>query len=204
MKKYVLGVLLVIMLLIIYLFILSEDKPLAIELEKGLYIVDTFDTQSSRKITLLEAYKIGMDLAEKYDNDSKLVFMGSVNDGEMSGADGKKGDWQGYIKLPDKKLGIIFVIEKGKLKSYEVINSDEQLAINAEDIKVDSSQAVKKAISEFKLKPGNDNFLDGYHYRLIRDEENVFLGIGGQINGKRAEIFINSKTGNYLGGIEEN
>ncbi|XKO54432.1 hypothetical protein ACI2WT_16785 [Lysinibacillus fusiformis] len=86
--------------------------------------------------------------------------MNSVNDGKINGSDGKKGNWQGYITLPNKRLSIIFVIEEGKLKSYDVIDRDEQLPIKNKGIKVDSSEVVKKAISEFKLEPGNDNFFE--------------------------------------------
>ncbi|GED64184.1 hypothetical protein MKX57_09955 [Lysinibacillus sp. FSL M8-0216] len=200
--KIIPGLLLIILLSIIGALTI-RDKLFATELEKGSYKVDSFESLPNKEITLLEAYDIGMDIAKEYDKNSELIFMNSVNDGKINGSDGKKGNWQGYITLPNKRLSIIFVIEKGKLKSYDVIDSDEQLPIKDEDIKVDSNEVVKKAISEFKLEPGNDNFLNGYHFRLIRDEKNVFLGVGGQKTGKRAEIYFNPKNGEYLGGIEK-
>ncbi|MCM3758598.1 hypothetical protein M3197_14120 [Sporosarcina aquimarina] len=157
-------------------------------------------------ITLLDAYFIAMKKAKELDPIPELVFLNSVNDGEMSGKDGKRGNWQGYISLTDTKKSLIFAIEKGKLISYRVGDISYEKTINASSIKIDSTLIVKSATKEFHLEPGpkSDSFSNGYHFRLLRDAENIFLSVDGMINGKPAEIFYHPETGEYMGRVETN
>ncbi|MBD7908585.1 hypothetical protein [Sporosarcina gallistercoris] len=157
-------------------------------------------------ITLLDAYFIGMEKAKDFDPNPELVFMNSVNDGEVSGRDGKRGNWQGYISLTETKKSLIFAIEKGKLISYRVGDISYEKTIKPSSIKIDSSLIVKSAIKEFHLEPSpkNDSFSNGFHYRLIRDAENIFISVDGLINGKQAEIYYNPETGEYMGRVQSN
>ncbi|MGG0643478.1 hypothetical protein ABE021_06010 [Sporosarcina gallistercoris] len=157
-------------------------------------------------ITLLDAYFIAMEKAKAFDPRPELIFMNSVNDGEVSGSDGKRGNWQGYISLRETKKSLIFAIKKGKLISYRVGDTAYELTIKPSSIKIDSSLIVKSAIKEFHLEPSpkSDSFSNGFHFRLIRDAENSFISVDGLIDGKQAEIYYNPETGEYMGGVQSN
>ena len=158
------------------------------------------------EITLLDAYRIGMKKANEFSKKNELIYLNSVNDGRISGGDGKKGNWQGIISLLDSNQRLLFGIEEGKLNAYEVIESSEELTIKDSELKIDSDQIVNYAIDEFKLKPGskNDSFSNGYHFRVLRDEKNIFIAVSGQLDGKGGEIYYNPRNGEYMGRTESN
>lgn len=158
------------------------------------------------EITLLDAYFMSMEKAKEFDTNPELVFMNSVNDGEVSGRDGKRGNWQGYISLTDSKKSLVFTIEKGKLINYRIGDVSYEKTIKPSSLKIDSSLIVKSAIKEFNLKPGpmSDSFSNGFHFRLIRDAENIFISVDGLIDGKQAEVFYNPETGEYIGRVQSN
>ena len=108
--------------------------------------------------------------------------------------------------MPSVKRQMIVGIEKDKLKSYNISDNSEELTISQSEIKIDSSQIIKIAVKKFNLQPSptGDPFSHGYHFRLVRDEKHIFLGVDGKINGQSAEIFFNPKNGEYLGTTKEN
>ncbi|WP_432352881.1 hypothetical protein [Sporosarcina sp. A2] len=158
------------------------------------------------KITLLDAYFIGMEKAKEFDSQPELIFLNSVNDEEVSGRDGKRGNWQGVIALMTTNQRMLFAIEKGKLMEYELLDGTNEPTIKPSSIKIDSTLIVKSAIKEFHLEPGpkSDSFSNGYHFRLLRDAENLFISVDGLINGKQAEIYYHPETGEYMGRTETN
>lgn len=158
------------------------------------------------EITLLDAYFIAMEKAKEFDPHPELLFMNSVNDGEVSGRNGKRGNWQGVLALVNTNQRLLFAIEKGKLIDYEILDGTEEPTIKPSSIKIDSSLIVKSAIKEFRLKPGpkSDSFSNGFHFRLIRDAENIFISVDGLIDGKQAEIYYNPETGEYMGRVQSN
>jgi hypothetical protein len=167
--------------------------------------VKSFNSLPNKEITLLEAYRLGEKLANKYSKNSELVTLGSVEDGLATGADGKKGNWQGVFYLPNINRKMLFDIQKGKLKSYTLFDNLPEPVIKKSEIKIDSDRIVRLAQKEFNLKPGekSDPFSRGYHFRLIRDEKNTFLGVSGKIGSKNAEIFYNPFNGKYYGRTQE-
>ncbi|PEE42556.1 hypothetical protein COL91_25960 [Bacillus pseudomycoides] len=54
----------------------------------------------------------------------------------------------------------------------------------------------------FSLSPGQNVFSKGYHFRLFKDDNNIFLSVIGNKDHKEAEIFFDGVTGNYLGRTE--
>lgn len=172
-------------------------------IENGEYEVKSFYSLPDKEITFLEAYNLGLKQGQKYDKKTVLVFFNSVDDGNISGGNGKKSDWQGVFSLPTVKHHMVIVIEKGKLKNYRIIDSSDELTIPNSELKIDSDQIIKTAIKEFNLQPSpkEDPFSHGYHFRLVRDKENIFFGVDGRINNQNAEIFFDTKTGKYLGGV---
>lgn len=71
-------------------------------------------------------------------------------------------------------------------KSNEVVNDD--------DIKIDSTETIKIAISKFNLKPDED-FASGYHFTLSKIDEKPFITtIGLNDNNQMYRVVINSST----------
>jgi len=169
------------------------------QLKEVSYDVD----ESLQEITMLRAYEIGIEKAKTYDDEPELVYLNSVDDKKVSGGDGKKGNWQGIISLPNKNQRFIFAIEKGELKNFKFMDGSEKLTIKDSDIKVDSDQIVMQAVTEFKLEPGNNQFSNGYHFRILRDEKNIFMAVNGQVDKKEMEIYYNPKDGKYMGNTED-
>lgn len=165
------------------------DKPSSIEkqIENKSYKVESFNSLPNKEITFLEAYKLGLEQAKEYDENVELIFLNSVDDKKVSGQNGKKGNWQGVLALPSINRHMVYVVEKGKLKNYRIIDSSDELSIKDSEIKTDSSQIVKSAIKQFNLQPSpkDHSFSHGYHFRIIRDEKHIFLAVDGQVNGQR-------------------
>lgn len=180
----------------------NNDKK---EIKNNVYYIKSFNSLPNKEITFLEAYQLGFNKAKEFDKNAELMFLNSVDDGLVSGENGKKANWQGVFALPYIKRQIVFVIEKGKLKEYEITDSSDELTIIDEEIKTDSSQIIKSAIKQFNLLPSPKDhpFSHGYHFRIIRDEKNVFFAVDGQVSGKGVEIYFNPKTGEYMGRTEE-
>ncbi|MFP9126600.1 hypothetical protein [Niallia sp. BSM11] len=171
-------------------------------IDYGNYEVDL----PEKELTLKEAYNLGLELGKKFDKEAILLFMNSVDDETLSGYNGKKGNWQGVFALPSVKRQMVFVIEKGKHKSHRIIGNSDELTIPHLEINIDSSQIIKNAVEKYHLQPSPKDapFSHGYHFRLMRDENYIFLGVDGKINGLNAEVLFNPKTGEYLGLTKEN
>lgn len=166
--------------------------------------VKSFKVLPDKEITLIEAYKIGFNEVKKYDKEPQLLFLNSVDDERADGENGKRRNWQGVFALPNRNHDMVFVIEKGKLKKYTIIAASTEYRIKDSDIQLDSDQALKKAIKQFKLKinPKEDVFRHGYHFRLLRDAKNIFLSVRGRSNGNYLEIYYDARNGKYLGRTE--
>ncbi|MGG0657445.1 hypothetical protein [Rummeliibacillus pycnus] len=171
------------------------------KVENGLYDVKSFNSLPEKEISLIEAYNLGLSQGKKFDKKAILLFFNSVDDGIISGRNGKKMNWQGAFSLPTVNHNMVVIIEKGKLKRYRIIDSSEEFTIPDSEIKIDSTNIVNSAIEKFKLLPRDDSFSHGYHFRLVRDEKYIFLGVDGKINNQNAEIFYNPKNGEYLGDV---
>ncbi|MGG4268269.1 hypothetical protein [Peribacillus simplex] len=182
---------------------LSSHIEKELEINKT-YNINSFKSLPEKEITILEAYKLGLHQAKEFEKNPELLFLNSVDDKKISGGNGKRENWQGVFTLPSKNFHMLAVIEGGRLKSYTIISSSTELSIKESEIKIDSNQIVKKAIKQFNLKPDppKNSFSHGYHFRILRDENHVFLSISGQSNNKNMEIYYNALNGQYLGHSE--
>lgn len=155
-------------------------------------------------ITMFQAYQLGLKEARKKDDACELIYIGSIEDGENSGQNGKKETWNMILGLLNEKKRLIVSIEKSKLKKASVIEGLNESTIKNEKIKIDSNTAVEKAIQDFALLPGQNVISKGYHFRLFKEDNNIFLSIIGSKNQKEAEVFLDGVTGNYLGRSQVN
>lgn len=166
--------------------------------------VKSFRTLPDTKLTLIEAYKTGLNEAKKYDKEPQLLYLNSVDDKRADGENGKRRNWQGVFAMPTRNHDMVFVIEGGKLKEYTIITASTDHRIKDSDIQLDSDQAVKKAIKQFHLKPEPKEEVSphGYHFRLLRDAKNIFLAVRSQADGHYVEIYYDPRSGKYLGKTE--
>lgn len=54
-------------------------------------------------ITMFQAYQLGIKEAQKIDDACELIYIGSVDDGENSGQNGKKENWNMILGLLNQK-----------------------------------------------------------------------------------------------------
>lgn len=159
--------------------------------------------RDSTEVSLVKAYEIGFSFAQKKDSSANLLFMNSVDDGINSGFDGKKGSWNLMFALPNKGERILIIIENGKIKDSQIIDKlNKRESIERGEISLNSNIAAMEAINEYALKPGKvENFFNGYHFKLEKEDNNVFLAVVGfNKENNLTNIYFNAKTGEYFGG----
>jgi hypothetical protein len=171
------------------------DTPFAAKVTKN----NSGKKEKQDGITMFQAYQLGLKEARKIDDVCELIYIGSVDDGKNSGQNGKKENWNMILGLLNQKKRLIVSIEKSKLKKASVIEELNEPTIKNDEIKIDSNTAVEKVIQDFSLLPGQNVISKGYHFRLFKEDNNIFLSIIGSKNQKEAEIFLDGRTGNYLG-----
>ncbi|EOP97560.1 hypothetical protein ACS2CL_27590 [Bacillus cereus group sp. BceL296] len=54
-------------------------------------------------ITMFQAYQLGLKEARKIDDACELIYIGSIEDGENSGQNGKKENWNMILGLLNEK-----------------------------------------------------------------------------------------------------
>lgn len=162
----------------------------------------------AKDITMKEAYEIGMKYGRNIDRMAKLIRLNSVDDGKISGDNGKKKVWQLLIDLPQKDKRVGLNIVNGNINDTIYLNGKSRSTdfINEEDFKYDSDSAVILAIKNFKLEPGDRNnyIFKGYHFKLIKENNFTFLTVVGNKGNEREEIHMNARTGEYLGRTQFN
>lgn len=162
--------------------------------------------ETDKSITLLKAYQLGLEYAREIDRKAELLHINSVDDDKKSGMNGKKENWQMLIVLPNKDKRIGITIENQKVTRTQMLDgaSSSYFIIRENEMKFNSVEAVKKAINDFSLEPGGkDNYLfNGYHFKLIKDKDILFLTVVGDKNDNQMEVHFDATTGKYLGRTE--
>ncbi|MGF7036118.1 hypothetical protein J2T17_007169 [Paenibacillus mucilaginosus] len=135
-------------------------------------------TDERKKLTAMEALRLGYKEAKKHTEEPMLIGMTSTDDTaetqeKTDGADGKRNAWN--LEFGSKKgdININMSIRDGKVNA-EVRKDDNNLLQKGQhaisDIKIDSPEAVKKAIEVLGMRPGNpgikDDWIKGYHFSI--------------------------------------
>ncbi|QTD42628.1 hypothetical protein [Sporosarcina sp. Te-1] len=124
------------------------------------------------ELSLKEAISLGLDRAKKWDKESYLIKLTSVDEtkGGTRGVKGKRYNWNLFFETPNKNQQFIVGISEGEIKGTHVgqgtINGDP---ITLDDIKFDSPYLVRTAQEKYELQKGVD-WATGYHFLL--DSEN--------------------------------
>lgn len=181
-------------------------------------------------LTALEAMRLGYEEAKKYTEEEPLLIdltstdNATVPQGKNDGADGKRNAWNLLFGSKKGNIRISISINNGKANA-DVRKDDNnslqkgQYAIS--DIKMDSPEAVKKAIEVLDMRPGNpeikNDWIKGYHFVIrgfITDpntsETRLLLRVTGispnSPNSKndslRMNVFFDAKTGEMLNASE--
>ncbi|WML39624.1 hypothetical protein RCG19_21010 [Neobacillus sp. OS1-2] len=154
-------------------------------------------------ISLIEAYELGLTIAQKRDSTADLIFMNSVDDGKNSGFDGKRGSWNLMFALPEKEKRLLVVIESGKIKTTRTLDEiTKEEVIKRNEISINSNKAVMNASKNYGLKPGYiKNFFNGYHFKLEKEDNKVFFAVVG-VNKENnlTDIYFNARNGEFFGG----
>ncbi|MGG0655767.1 hypothetical protein [Rummeliibacillus pycnus] len=176
---------------------------------RTVFSVDSFDSLPTKEITIQQAIDLGIQQAKEYDKNPLLINMASVDDGKISGLDGKKANWNGMFSLPNAKYRMATEIKNGKLKKYIILDTSSDIPFKRSDITINSNDIVNLAVKRFALRPSfkKPPFKLGYHFQILRDDEQrPFFIIEGQTkSGKYMEIYYDPSAGEYLGkGVQEN
>lgn len=84
-------------------------------IDYGNYEVDL----PEKELTLKEAYNLGLELGKKFDKEAILLFMNSVDDENLSGYNGKKGNWQGVFAYHQLNARWYLLLKKANIKVTE-------------------------------------------------------------------------------------
>ncbi|MCA1028882.1 hypothetical protein LCM23_22870 [Cytobacillus kochii] len=160
-----------------------------------------------KKPTLIGTYNIGLEYVRKLDKKAELLHMNSVDDKKPSGENGEKSLWQLLFVLPTKDQRIGLMIREGEVEEEPVILDGAETGyqiIKKEEINLNTDEAVSRAINDFSLNPGGEeNFLfKGYHFKLIKDNNVLFLTVVGEKDGEQLEVHFDATEMKYTGRTE--
>lgn len=120
------------------------------------------------ELSLKEAISLGLDKAEKWNENAYLVKLTSTDEtmGGTRGAEGKRYNWNLFFEAPSKNHQFRIMISEGGIKETLVgqgtINGNP---ITLDDIKFDSPSLVEIAQKKYNLQKGVD-WATGYHFLL--------------------------------------
>ena len=152
---------------------------------------------SNNKSTLNETYKLAYKTAYKWNKNARVSTVTSV-DGEVTetGLGGKRKEWTFIFGDSGTNNGLAILMNDNKVYKTKNImkpfNENNTIPIN--DILLNSNEALKKSISVYSLKQGED-WAIGYHYELNKTNGIPTLSVIGLDNsGYFTKISFNSKT----------
>jgi len=185
------------------------------------------ESQESMGVTAAEAVLLAFDNIKDFISDPYFTMVNSTDFDDLptidSGQDGKRRVW--YVSMADEygnKQASCKVVDKKieDVHSDDVSNYDwpiyfQKGKYRIQDLHIDSDEAVKIAIEEKGLKPGDpeipENWLRGYHFTVVdayspdNPDETAFVIIVAGIspNGNIAKVTIAQETGEILGAGEQ-
>lgn len=158
---------------------------------------------SIEELSLKEAYSKALKEAMKWNKDSKLVIITSVDDDEkeLAGVSGKRKKWNLIFANLSAEETLQISIDNGEVKKFPASKEKiiANVIINPDSIQTDSTEIIEKAKKDFKLKPGID-WANGFHFSLMNNGKQTYMTvIGLNQDNKFTQIYYDSKTGNCIG-----
>lgn len=129
------------------------------------------------KLTLIEAITLAYSDAVEWDKEATLIDATSINnDKGIAEFDGKSKYWNITFGIPGAVETLLVSIDDGKINKHEITDEDvpplamDYFITDLSEIKFDSPELLKKAISTTKLYP-SDTWEKGYSYGISKDIE---------------------------------
>ena len=168
------------------------------------------NSANTKSLTLMEAYKLSFEEANKWNSKSKLYFMTSTDsfetDREIHDVSGKRRNWNLMYVVPDTNKWLIIEIRDGQIwhsKEVNQFNAPTSKLIDFNETLIDSPQALKNAIDYFNLKPG-EQWAKGYHFVLDKkDNEPILTVVGLDGDGYFSKVFLNGTNGEISSAIHK-
>ena len=155
---------------------------------------------SDGEVTLKEAINLGLDRAEKWNENAYLTFLTSVDEemGGTRGATGKRYKWTLGFESPSTDQQLFIFISKGGIIGTHEGRGPSNGVIKLEDIKLDSSHLVKIAKQKYDLQKGVD-WATGYHFTLDSENGKLIVGVLGNDRDSRfTRISFNAQSGEII------
>lgn len=132
-----------------------------------------------------------------------MLLITSVDDAkkEFAGTAGKRTKWNLLFANISTEETLHVSIENGAITgaAENKEKTMENNLIHPDNIKVDSTDLIEKAIRDFELMPGID-WANGYHFSLMNNGKITALVITGLTgNGQFTQVYYDSRTGTYIG-----
>ena len=230
MKKVQKKLLIFVIIFAIIFIVIGRNYP---SNDKKLETNSTQSTGSNIKkmTTAIEALELAYKDAQSIIEEPLFESLQSTDDTTTSqtineGLDGKRSAWNVIFGTKDGTMIVHCNIRNGESSISYVDENKEGLLSKSEyhvsDLKIDSSEVIKKAIKEKNIKPGNpdieDDWIVGYHFTVYGalydpnsyDKVMVMRVTGISPNSPnedndslRANVFFDAKTGKILSASEQ-
>ena len=226
-KRKIIRIIFMVLTLVITVFIfinhgVISNKRVTDTVKNNDLIATITPTQSDEDgtLTLKEAIDLAYPEALKWSKNAKLVSIWSADpnneymeSGEVWGQNGKRDRWNMYFSTTDPfpkgndYQEFLVSIIGGKIEEADPVENDlTNKLFSKDDLRLDSSDALKIAIDKKGIKPEED-WAMGYHFRLEYgsfydyhpDEEILILQVYGQSpNGNWAYVAFDEKSGKII------
>lgn len=145
---------------------------------EGIHNGETTNLRNTVSLTAVEAINLAYEEVKKVTDEEPLLnYLTSTDDTPTeqtisAGADGKRNAWNMHFGSTSGNMSISVNIKDGVCYKGDLVTDDSNSlskgTYSISDIKIDSSDAVKKSIELFNMKPGDpkieDDWIKGYHF----------------------------------------
>lgn len=170
-------------------------------------------TSTTARLTLIQAIKLAYSDALEWDKDAKLIDATSTDSEKgIDRIDGKDRYWDITFGIPGTNEAFLVNIHDGEINKHAEISDESVMPLSTVDfitdlseIKFDSPELLKKAISTTKLYP-SDTWEKGYIFGISKDTEKDVILIkiigwdkkeekvkGLQFNASTGELYKNAE-----------
>lgn len=237
-KKHIyigLTILIASMVFLLYALKIGQfDTPAQKPVERALSTTNEItDEKSDEKkyLTAMEAWRLGYEEAKKHTEEEPLLIDLTSTDSVVvpqernDGMDGKRNAWNVEFGSKNRNISILISIRNGKTNADYVKKIKTNLLMKGQyaisDVKIDSPEAVQKAIEALGMQPGNpqieDDWIKGYHFNIAEfitdpksSKSRLLLRITGispnspnsENDSLRMNVFFDVITGEILSASE--
>lgn len=190
--------------------------------------ISSMETIEKKSLTSKEALSLAYKEVKKIsEEESLLINLQSTDDTDKAqsisdGADGRRNAWNINFGNEKGSMLVYCSIRDGVCNIDYVRKDDKNLFQKCKhkisDLKIDSSEAIQRAIKTFNIQPGDpeieDDWIKGYHftiYETVVDERPLIFRVTGispnspndNNESLRMNVFFNATTGEMLSATEQ-